>query len=444
MFAAPQGGPILSNAATTQGAPPDTFTNNGALAQTGTLSLTPGANDGAHVVNHGQWTATGQSTIFSTNCCIESTGIFENDGTVTVAGELDFVTARFQAQPGSTVNGLGTVKMIGGVPELIGPWNLGGGTTFQLTNGAKTTITGATTIGGKLLQEGTSQISGTGTFGGSGIYTWLGGLILANLTLADTLTTRILSPDPHELSNSTGSGVLTSEGGVQQGNFTTLLLNGTIVNKGTWRVLQKATATIQGGTCCVTLKKFRNAGTLDVEGNLTLGFIQYTNPPNDGVITGGGIVRIKNGIHQLNDGGAISGEGTNVIVTDNAQVHGTGTLKVDASLVIDDSTLLGTFTIGGTGQLTMFGGTIDANLTTGPDLSVRLLAGATPLILDHTTGTGLLSTKGHVLERSSITFQLVGPAHIVNSGKWEMQRAALAGSVCCSNPAMFVNEERWS
>ena len=68
LLAAPEGGPILSNAATTQGAPPATFTNNGAAVQTGTLSLTPGANAGPQVVNHGQWTATGVSTISSTNC----------------------------------------------------------------------------------------------------------------------------------------------------------------------------------------------------------------------------------------------------------------------------------------------------------------------------------------------------------------------------------------
>ncbi|HEY7281897.1 MAG TPA: hypothetical protein VID47_09910, partial [Actinomycetota bacterium] len=339
-LSSPGPGVILDNGSTQQGAPPVTFTNNGSVVQTGPVALNAGANAGAKLVNEGTWSATVDSSITSSHCCNESTGEFVNDGILTLTGDTTVVQARFQARPGSSVLGAGTLRLFGGVPEFTGPWNLGGSASIRLTDGAKATIHGTTTIGSgcKLQQEPPSEIHGTGVLGGSGTYRWLGGVILANLTLASSLGAVIEGSGPHELSDGLHAGVLTVEDTVTQKDGTAVLMNGRIVNKGTWHVPTAAEATIEAGGCCAAPKRFQNEGTIEIDsaGRLALNFLEYSNPVNKGVIEGGGTAQLVNGIHELKDGGTVRGSGTRLEIISNAEVHAAGTLKLDHAAVLID------------------------------------------------------------------------------------------------------------
>lgn len=445
--------PNLSNASTPQAAPPVSLTNNGAVAQSGTLGLSSGPSGGARVINEGTWLA-GPGTIASSHCCTDP-GTFVNNGEINVGGTLTFDHTRFQARPQSSVNGTGTVDLLGGVPDLTGPWSLGGpDTTLSLTDVQAATIQGATTIGSgaRIVQRGSSKILGKGTFRGSGAFRWLGGVIYGDLTLSSALTSVIAGPDLHEVSDafSTGGpGLLTVEGTARQEDQTEIRLNGRIVNKGTWHVPKDASASVRAGGLVNPPKQFRNAGTIKVgEGAvLVLEALGYSNPPEKGAIEGGGTVHLSNGIHELSGGGLISGSGTELHLLDRAQVHATGTLALafGAKVVADQGSVLrGTFTIAGSGgDLSLISATILADLTTGPKVDVDVEPGVAPdrLALDAINGTGILRTKGLVRANDGDPFEFVGPARILNSGSWSMQQAVFSGTACCADPATFVNEE---
>jgi hypothetical protein len=442
--------PTLSNGSTAPGAPPVSFINSASMAQSGTFRLSCGQGCPS-VVNDGNWFA-GPGTIASSNCCT-SPAVFANHGSINLAGNLTFDHMRFRARPHSDVGGNGRLEIFGGVPDLTGPWNLAGpDTVLSLTDVQAATIQGTTKIGSnaKLAQQGSSKILGKGIFGGSGTYRWVGGVIYGNLTLASTLASTITGSDPHEVSDalsSGGPGILTVEGPIIQANDAEVLLNGTIVNNGTWDVPADAAAQVRSGGGAATPRPFRNAGTVKVEngGELVLDSLQYTNPAGKGVIQGGGTVVLSNGVHELHDGGTIR-NGTVLGLRDRAEVHGAGTLNLasDATVIVDDrSALRGTFTIGGSrGDVALLGGTIYGDVTTGPNVDVRVQPGdvADPLRLDAVSGAGILRTHGVVVSDGANPFVLAGPAQILTDGSWLMRRATFSGTGCCSDPATFVNE----
>ncbi len=356
LLAARPAGLRLENGYTPVGVPPVSLTTLGNATQAGTLWLNNGAS---RVINEGTWTAAGDATIAGSHCCVNP-GTFTNNGTLIVGGNLTIDQAMFRARPQSRVNGVGTVRIVNGTPELAGPWTLGGNATLSLfgTSGgtALTTVQGTTTIGSgaTIQQQGFASIRGTGVFAGSGAYQWLGGRILGNLTLGASLSTVISGNTLHELTRSAGAGVLTVEGKVTQHDQASLRMNGNIFNKGTWEVPAGAQVSIAAGSLGTVPFKFSNEGTIKVGtgGNLSLSLLGYSNPVGKGVITGGGIVGLLGGIHQLRDGGTIRGPGTELDVSGRADITATGTLKLDnGELVLSDrSVLRGKFTIGGTGR----------------------------------------------------------------------------------------------
>jgi hypothetical protein len=433
-------GPILDNSATALGNPPVTFTNNGLVTQTGTFGLTPGPGSGARIVNEGTWNAVGETTISSGSCCLASTATIDNHGTISVAGKLVLDHARFVAERNSELRGLpGTLEVRGGLALLNGPWNIGGGAKLQLTFDALANIGGTTRIGGEIQQEHHSDISGTGVFDGTGKYRWLGGQILGNLTIGSSLTGVIEGPATpvREVSSGIGAGVLTVEGKVDQ--TSDVLQNGKIVNKGTWHLPADTNATIGAGSLGTPPRGFRNAGIVNVDSGaaLSLKLLELSNPTDKGVIKGGGTVSLSGGIHQLSDGAAIQGPGTTLELIDAAEVHGTGTLKLDQARVeINNAKLWNTFTIGGDGKTILQRGAILGDLTTGPDVDLFLVEPGR-IDLDGATGEGILRTKGDVRQNRPEAISLIADARIVNSGTWLIDQASFQGG-----GGRFVNEGR--
>jgi hypothetical protein len=324
-------GPILDNGSTALGNPPVTFTNNGVVIQTGTFGLSPGAGAGPRILNEGKWSAVGGTTIGSGSCCGDSTGTIENDGTVAVTGKLVLDHAKFVAQHNSELEGLpGTLEVRGGLAQLAGPWSVNGGAKLELTSNAKVNIGGTTKVGGEIQQEDTSEIQGTGIFDGRGKYRWLGGRILGNLTIGSNLTGVIEGPSApaRELSSAIGAGVLTVDGKVNQ--TSDVLMNGKIVNKGTWHVPTDVKTAIGAGGLGTPPKEFRNAETIKVDGGaeLSLKLRELSNP------------------------------------TDK-------------------------FTIGGKGRAIWERGTIVGDLTTGKDVDLFLPTGTGPIALDGATSQRL-------------------------------------------------------
>src|SRR4029453_8300086 len=122
-------------------------------------------------------------------------------------------------------------------------------------------------------------------------------------------------------------------------------------------------------------KQFRNAGTIKVDSGaeLSLKLLELSNPTDKGVIEGGGMLFLSGGIHQLSDGGSINGPGTKLKLVDGAEVHASGTLKLDQARVqVENAELWGTSSIGGNGTTVFVRGTIVGDLTTGKDVSLIL------------------------------------------------------------------------
>lgn len=444
--------PTLSNAFSQPGAPPVTFTNQGSVAQNGMFGLASGGSGGARVVNDGRWLG-GPGTIASSHCCNDP-GTFENYGDVHVFGTLTVENARFRAQKHSTVSGAGTLDLAGGIPDLLGPWNLNGpDATLALTDVEAATLRGKTSIGtgAKVVQRGSSRLRGKGTFAGRGAFLWLGGTIYADLTLESKLKSVISGSDFHELSDGLsagGPGILTVEGTITQEDKTEVRLNGKIVNGGTWRIPAGATAVVRAGGLSDPPKQFRNAGTIDVAkgGLLTLESLGYRNPPGKGVIQGGGTIQLTGGIHSLSNGGRIRERGTVLQLFDRADVTATGTLDLASGARIEAherAAFRGTFTIDGTGRLDLISALVLADLTTGRDVDVfvRPTVAPDPLVLDATNGKGTLRTKGLVQVDDGDPFAFVGPARILNTGSWVLRKAVFEGAACCASPAVFVNQD---
>jgi hypothetical protein len=433
-------GPTLDNSATALGNPPVTFTNNGLTSQVGAFGLTAGPGSGAQIINNGTWHAVGETTIASGNCCGASTGVIDNHGTITVAGKLVLDHAKFVAEQNSEFHGLpGTIEVRGGSAQLLGPWSINGGAKLQLTSNAEANIGGTTKVGGEIQQEQASKITGTGTFDGRGKYRWLGGQILANLTLGSSLTGVVegASLPNRELSSGIGGGVLTVEGKVNQ--TADVLMNGKIVNNGTWHVPTDTHTTVGAGGLGTPPKQFRNAGTIKVDSGaeLSLKLLELSNPTDKGVIEGGGMLFLSGGIHQLSDGGSINGPGTKLKLVDGAEVHASGTLKLDQARVqVENAELWGTSSIGGNGTTVFVRGTIVGDLTTGKDVSLILPVDPGPIILDGATGAGILRTKGDVRQNHPEQISMLGDAEIQNSGTWLMDHANFEGE----GENRFVNE----
>jgi len=104
---------------------------------------------------------------------------------------------------------------------------------------------------------------------------------------------------------------------------------------------------------------------------------------------------------------------------DAAEVHGTGTLKLDQARVeINTAKLADTFTIGGSGTTILQRGTIVGDLTIGADVTLLLPVDPGPIFLDGATGAGTLRTKGDVRQNHPDAIILFADAKIINSGAW--------------------------
>ena len=261
--------------------PDGTTQVNFSLAGVTTVSGTGLAlsGSGANIINTGTFNLAPGAMITSQDCCV-SLATFVNKGTVAVAGSpLGGGKATLEGMAfnngatGKVTIGTGAVLELQVAPSTLAAGvSVGGGGTLLADNNANITLGGAVSLAdGTTFALGLDQynaggtLSGAGTLRGDGTFSWTGGTLAADLTVARPVKTSITGGQRKFLDATFGprTGSLTV-GGDTTLSGTGLIMNGAahLINTGTFN--PQAGSAISAFGCCVNPAEFVNKGTLTV------------------------------------------------------------------------------------------------------------------------------------------------------------------------------------
>ena len=231
---------------------------------------------GATIINTGTFTLQPGAIIASQDCCA-GLATFVNRGTVAVPSSpqggkaVVTGTAFNDAAAGTVMIGSGAVLEFQVAPaDLAAGVTFGGGGTFLTDDTADVRLAGDVNLaGGTTFGLGVDQnssgatLSGFGTLRGNGTFSWTGGTLAANLTVAGPVKTKIAAARHMFLDATQGPG----SGTLVVGGNTTLSGDGLIM-KGAAHLINTGDFTPQAGSaisalsCCVHPAELANKGTL--------------------------------------------------------------------------------------------------------------------------------------------------------------------------------------
>ncbi len=297
---------------------------NFSLAGTTTVSGTGLELNGANIINTGTFNLLPGALISDQVCC-DSPDKFDNQGTVAVpqqlpgGGKATISAVAFNDEASGMVTiGSGTTLELQIAPSTFASGvNFGGGGTFLIDNNANVKLAGTVNLAGNTtFQLGLDQnnsaglLTGKGTLSGDGSFSWTGGTLAADLTVASPVKTSITGATRKVLDASFGPDTgLLNLGGPTTLSGTGLILNGMakLINTGTFT--PQAGSAISATGCCVAPGQFINDGKLVIEVGAGQAFT-VPQPGNPGVaFVNSGTVDLKSGAFRFSDPGYIQTAG---------------------------------------------------------------------------------------------------------------------------------------
>jgi fibronectin-binding autotransporter adhesin len=382
-----------------------TFSGNTDVAGTGLLE--PEFSGG--ITNAGDFTIKAGATVEANSCC-SNPNKFINTGTVSVpsgTGTLGFVD--FRNHGSVSVGPGGRLNVPSGFVEMSGGDHVGGGGTLTFEHGAEVTMANNVSVGaGTTIHLGhEAALLGTGSLGGAGKFSWTGGNVSGNISVARTITTTISGTETKFVSAPGSKKVTLALNGpttlTGTGELETHL--GNITSSGRFQI--DTGSTLGANSCCAAPDRFTSTGTLAVpaskSGTATVQFIDFSDQGTVSVGKGS-TLHVVSGPAELASGNAINGAGTlefdkNAAVTlaNNVTIGATATLALTGG-----ATFGGTGSLAGTGRFAWTGGGIGGNLTVGK-----------------TVGTAISGTAAKVLQRPTgklVTLTLNGTTTVTGKG----------------------------
>lgn len=457
---------------------PATKQLNGVLDNRGTLNLGPDAAllmaSGTKVNNFGTFNARHGARIQGLTCCVRPSSI-NNTGTFNAvppliplpgADTVTVSTASFNA--GGTVNvSKGLLDLRSAPGKISTATRFTGDGTVRITDNAEMTMLGAFNVspatdielGSCDKQCGGGSLRGIGTMSGTGNFLWNGGSVEGDLTLGPLIDTHIFGPASKEVLD----GKITNLGRIVMSasaadappaGALTLGSSDRFDNAGTFIADERTS--IVGQACCTLPSIFDNTGRFTVasDGSAQPGVFtaKGTSFRASGEIhVERGVLELRQGLGFLNDGLKVTGNGA-LRMTDrnNMALNGTLNFAPGTRLELDScSGTCGSGVLGGEGTLTgggrfdWLGGTVGgtAKLTIAQGSAIRLTGPAQKDLHGVVTNRGNASYVSRAAPAPA-TGPLVftGDARFVNSANFTVgDRAVFKGTVCCVNPAKFVN-----
>jgi fibronectin-binding autotransporter adhesin len=442
--------------------------NNGILSQ-GNVPVVIGA--GSKIVNNGRYSASEGALISGMTCCVDAPRVV-NKGRFVVSSPI-------LPLPGSdqvTVDNVaftagGTIDTGDGVLELRsapGQINVGtkfvGDGRFRITDLAEITTLGLFNVSrdtefelaSSSLDGGDGVLRGTGTMDGLGSFLWTGGDVAGNLKLESGIQTYMNGPSTKDL-----SGVVTNQGRfVFQASDPTKPPTGQLrfgprakFNNNGIFIADERTGMV-GTICCALPASFNNTGQFSVRpsGTTTPGTVTVSNLQ----FKAGGSIHVERGTLEFRKGPGVlgpidvTGKGT-LRVTDLASMALTGAFNLERGATFELGScsgqcgygqLVGEGTLGGGGQFKWTGGVIgeSGNLTIADDSSMAISGPANKEL------KGTITNKGRATFVSSAAspsgpLAFIEAARFFNEGTFYAgDRSAFKATVCCVDPAKFVNK----
>jgi T5SS/PEP-CTERM-associated repeat protein len=353
---------------------------SGAIGVSGSVTLSNGSQITGTTVSGSSVTLSGGSSIDSTN------GFTGGSGTLSGSSQwngLSGASGTFTMSQNSSVTGFG---------DFQGTLNISGGSTITVTdNGANFGVAGMQLHGSNVIDGSSVEY---GTLASRGIITVFGSLTLQNSASVGALNPAQL-PEV-DVNGATGASLTVT------GN-SALIASRAIIG-------ESGSATISGGS-----QWFLNGGSLTV-GNGALqvsGESTVTDSSATVGYFGNGKVLVSDGSN-WNSGALIVGEG------------GSGILTINVAIVTSDSLVVAA--LGGTGNVTVVGGTLIVNgLESGEALTVGD-AGRGSLMI----GNGSFLGDSRVISNNATIANAEGSAgvvHVIGDGSlWEIHGNLIVGN----------------
>lgn len=443
------------------------ITNNGILSL-GSVPLNISA--GSAITNNGRFSATEGALISGMTCCVNPPRVdnngsfvvsnpvlplpvgdqvtvdnvaFDAGGTVdTGDGVLEVRSAPSQINAGTRFVGDGRVRVTDlAEMKMLGLFNVSRDTEFELASSSG--------------DGGQGVLSGTGTMDGDGEFLWTGGDVTGSLSLGSGIRASMEGPSVKDLDgtiNSRGTfRMVASDPTKPPAGQLRFGSSGKFTNNNVFIADERTS--MAGTVCCSLPARFENAGRFTVapSGTTTPGTVTVSNM----LFVAGGSIHVDRGTLEFRKGPGvlgpidITGKGT-VRVTDLASMLLTDAFNVAPGANFELAScsgqcgmgkLTGEGTLQGGGQFKWTGGVISegASLTIADDSSMAI-SGTAPKEL-----RGTLTNKGKARFTSSGTTSgpvwFVGASRLFNEGTFYAgDRSAFKATICCVNPAKFVNK----
>jgi hypothetical protein len=431
---------------------------------------------GSKITNNGRFSAMEGALINGLACCVNPPQI-NNNGRFVVSDPILPVPGSNQVTVDNVAfNAAGTVDTGDGVLELrSAPGQINTGARFigdgkvRITDLAEMKMLGLFNVSQKTEFElasssgdgGQGVLSGKGTMDGDGKFLWTGGDVTGNLKLGSGIETYMNGPSTKDL-----GGVVTNEG-----RFVLLASDPAKPPTGQLRFGSRAKFNnnsvfiadertgMVGTICCTLPASFNNAGQFTVRpsGTTTPGTVTVSNI----LFRAGGSIHVDRGTLELRKGPGvlgpidITGKGT-LRVTDLARMALTGAFNLAPGATFELGScsgqcglgeLVGEGTLQGGGQFKWTGGVISegANLTIADDSSMAISGTAAKELRGTLTNKGKARfTSRAAPAPASGPVWFVGESRFFNEGTFYAgDRSAFKATICCVNPAKFVNKGRF-
>jgi hypothetical protein len=446
------------------------ITNNGILSL-GSVPVNISA--GSAITNNGRFSATEGALISGMTCCVNPPRV-NNNGSFVVSNPIlplpvgDEVTVDNVA-----FNAGGTVDTGDGVLELrSAPSQVNAGTRFvgdgriRVTDLAEMKMLGLFNVSRDTEFELTSSsgdggqgvLSGTGTMDGDGQFLWTGGDVTGDLSLGSGIKASMEGPSVKDLDGTINNRgrfrMLASDPAKPPAGQLRFGSSGKFTNNNVF-IADERTG-MAGTVCCSLPARFENAGQFTVapSGTTIPGTVTVSNM----LFVAGGSIHVERGTLEFRKGPGvlgpidITGKGT-VRVTDLASMLLTDAFNVAPGATFELASCSGQCGMGrltgegmlqGGGQFKWNGGVISegASLTIADDSSMAISDPAPKELRGTLTNKGKARfTSKAAPAPASGPVWFVGASRFFNEGTFYAgDRSAFKATICCVNPAKFVNK----
>jgi hypothetical protein len=420
-----------------------TFDGNTDIAGPGLLSI---QDSGPAITNSGTLTLEPNAVVRATVCCV-TPDEFINNGTVAVpaSGTATVSFMGFHDEGSVSVAPGGLLDIAGGPGDFGVGAHLSGGGTLQFDSAAAITLASSVSIGAgsTVLLTGNAEFFGPGTFTGGGKFSWTGGTIDGNLSLAATVHTTISGSAKKILMSPTSTPALLAFHGptTVQGSGALEAFAANISTSGTFT--EKPGASVGASACCTSPDEFLNTGTLTVpaSGTAHLDWMNFDDQGPVSVATGS-TLHVTVGPGEFSAGVHLSGGGT-VEFDQNAQMALASNLSIAAGTTLlqtGGATFAGPGSFIGTGDFAWSGGTIDGNLDVASTIRTTISGKATKAITSPSSTATAVTLHGGTTLQGAGEVELSGTTTLSNLGTLTMAAGTtVGGSVCCVKPDHFSN-----